>query len=316
MKKKIEVNINSIPHNNYIYLKNNEYKISNQTHHYGNLEFKFDDSKIKKVKYESIIDIINRLSISSNLRPEDINNITCSGVESRIQDYFINNISNYISKKIGNSIVDRFSRFFYYKGKFKYYHEYVDTILKEETFIKGSISTNLNLESSSYLSLDFENKNIKFLINLNKLKEEVDKLIESHLKNKERYIKESWSWSERKIDDIKKVYEDTLSDYKNLLNISNLYDIKLNFILNGIKECVFNCEFEEISDFDLISQKNSKSQKFIKQQNIKYREIKSHPEKKILRGVDWSFYHESQKQAKHCLLCGCDNYNSCNKKNE
>jgi hypothetical protein len=94
MKRKISCKIKSFSHDHYLVFKNGDYQITNQPHYYGNLEFKFDDSELKKIKFISKNDKILNLSVKTNLKPEDI----IKNYQSEIQYSFEEN-KNIFQKK-------------------------------------------------------------------------------------------------------------------------------------------------------------------------------------------------------------------------
>jgi len=122
MKEILECDIKSFSHYNYLTFKRGKYLLTNSVHHYGNLEFKFDDSDLKKIKYQSIDEILFKLSNKSLLKKEDI----YEKFKSEIQDQFEYNSSKYISKKIGQSLVSKIASKFYYNENFEYYCQMVD----------------------------------------------------------------------------------------------------------------------------------------------------------------------------------------------
>ena len=217
---------------------NGEYHIKNKPHYCGDLKFKFDDDELKNINYISKEDKIKELCLKTNQSTKEIIERSSDVIEI----FYKKNTSNFISKILGDSMVNRFAKIFYNKS-----YKKNKKISKVEQAIKLGYSFGYySLHDSSCLSIDFYNKHIDVLINFNVLKNNTENHIEEYKINKERYLKEGWNWSESKIEDIKKSYQNTLSTYQNLINISSLYDIKLNFILDGVKECDFSCEFKEI----------------------------------------------------------------------
>ena len=146
------------------------------------------------------------------------------------------NISKFISSLIGDSVTAKLGKFFYNKSKVTKKVHRVSNAIKTKNYI--------NTESSCIL-LDLYNKHIEVLVDFPSLEEKFEYYTQEYIQNKERYLREGWKWSESKVEDIKKSYQNSLFDYQNLINISNLYDIKLNFILDGVKECEFSCVFKE-----------------------------------------------------------------------
>jgi hypothetical protein len=140
-------------------------------------------------------------------------------------------------------VVVKLGKFFYNKSKVTKKVYRVANAIKIKNFGNViSISTN---SGSSWLLVDLYNKHIEVLVDLSSLKENFEHYTQEYIQRKERYLEEGWKWSESKLEDIKKSYQKSLFDYQNLINISNLYDIKLNFILDGVKECEFSCVFKE-----------------------------------------------------------------------
>ena len=235
MKKIIECDIISFSHDHYLVFKNGKYHITNQPHYYGNLEFKFDDSELKRIKYISKEDKIKDMCLKTNRNTHEI--IEKCG--DKIEDFYKKNTSKFISSLIGDSVVGKLGKFFYNKSKV------TKKIHKVANAIKTKNYSGLVEPYSSWLLVDRYNKHIEFLIDFSSLKENFEKNTQLHLQNKDRYLREGWKWSESKLDDIKNSYQNSLINYQNLINISNLYDIKLNFILDGVKECEFICVFKE-----------------------------------------------------------------------